>query len=120
MNLASPIECEPAPIEIDPRPCRDCGLTIDKHRRVDTPEGPEFFCDEAEIEIQRTATVARLRMELNDPRDREMARVELGLMSTDEPPLPEGPEAYGLPIEGEAEHDTVQAPVSASLSLMIT
>jgi RecA-family ATPase len=47
-----------------------------------------------------------------------MARVELGLMSTDEPPLPEGPEAYGLPVEGEAEHDAVQAPVPATLSLI--
>jgi hypothetical protein len=31
------------PIEIDPRPCV-CGATIDQHLRVDTPEGPEFFC----------------------------------------------------------------------------
>jgi hypothetical protein len=30
--------------EIDPNSCKSCGLTIDQHRRVDTPEGPEFFC----------------------------------------------------------------------------
>ena len=33
-----------APIEIDPRPCELCGLTIDRHECVDTPEGPEWLC----------------------------------------------------------------------------
>jgi RecA-family ATPase len=32
------------PFEIDPNSCQSCGLTIDQHRRVDTPDGPEFFC----------------------------------------------------------------------------
>jgi hypothetical protein len=35
---------EPDPLEIDPRPCGLCGRTIDQHERIDTPEGPEFFC----------------------------------------------------------------------------
>jgi hypothetical protein len=35
---------EPDPIEIDPRSCELCGRKIDQHERVDTPEGPEFFC----------------------------------------------------------------------------
>jgi hypothetical protein len=43
MNMR-PAAFEPDPIEIDPRPCGWCCLTIDRHRRVDTPEGPEFFC----------------------------------------------------------------------------
>ena len=34
----------PTPIEIDPRPCEFCGLTIDQHRMIDTGEGPEFYC----------------------------------------------------------------------------
>jgi hypothetical protein len=35
---------EPDPIEIDPRPCGWCCLTIDRHRKTDSGEGPEFFC----------------------------------------------------------------------------
>jgi hypothetical protein len=83
MNVISPIELEPEPIEIDPRPCV-CGYTIDQHRQVDTPEGPEFFCidlppdemtldelnDAFEQEIMlRTADLVR-QWELADPRNR--------------------------------------------------
>jgi hypothetical protein len=35
--------------KIDPRPCQRCGSTIDQHRRVDTPDGPEFFCDDHDL-----------------------------------------------------------------------
>src|ERR1700730_208920 len=38
-----------SPAEIDPRPCQRCGSTIDQHRRVDTPEGPEFFCEDHDL-----------------------------------------------------------------------
>jgi hypothetical protein len=31
----------------DVGPCLICGLTIDQHRRVDTPDGPEFLCPRA-------------------------------------------------------------------------
>ncbi|SHH38340.1 AAA family ATPase [Bradyrhizobium erythrophlei] len=103
-------EDEPAPIEIDPRPCERCGLTMDQHHREDTPEGPEFFCDADELAIRASATAARLRMELNDPRDRDTARAELRMMSPDEPPAADGPEAYGLPIDGEPD----QAPAPAA------
>jgi hypothetical protein len=39
---------ELSPLEIDPRPCDWCGLTIDLHLMVDEGEGPEFFCPEVE------------------------------------------------------------------------
>jgi hypothetical protein len=41
----------PSPAEeIDPRLlCQHCGSTIDQHRRVDTPEGPDFFCDDHDL-----------------------------------------------------------------------
>jgi hypothetical protein len=32
------------PIEIEPRPCELCGLTIDRHEMVDDGEGPVFLC----------------------------------------------------------------------------
>jgi hypothetical protein len=35
---------EHAAIEIDPRPCILCGLTIDRHDMVDDGDGPLFFC----------------------------------------------------------------------------
>jgi hypothetical protein len=56
---------EPPPIEIDPRPCDLCGCTIDRHHRVDTDEGPEFFCidwypDELTLpELERRAELQR-------------------------------------------------------------
>jgi hypothetical protein len=58
---ALPDEIEPNPIEIDPRPCELCGRTIDQHERVDTPEGPEFFCWNDDDIVTR--------WELADPRD---------------------------------------------------
>jgi hypothetical protein len=70
------------PIEIDARPCEHCGLTIARHRRYDTDEGPEFFClpadeidlDELELraELIRQVEVAAIvrDMELKDLRDR--------------------------------------------------
>jgi hypothetical protein len=56
---------EPDPIEIDPRPCDWCGLTIDRHQMVDNGEGPEFFCpdlspDEMTLpELERRAELRR-------------------------------------------------------------
>jgi hypothetical protein len=67
MNAVSP---EPDPLEIDPRPCGLCGLTIDQHRMVDTGEGPEFFCDDVEYQIHLDANDLVRQWELADPRDR--------------------------------------------------
>jgi RecA-family ATPase len=41
----------PSPAEeIDPRLlCQHCGSAIDQHHRVDTPEGPEFHCDDHDL-----------------------------------------------------------------------
>jgi RecA-family ATPase len=105
MSLAESYDSNPDPLTIDPRPCSECGLTIDKHRRIDTPEGPEFACVEIDVEpeaepdaeIQRAATLARLRMELNDPRDREMARRELASMDVADELIPEAPRSEAEP-----------------------
>ena len=64
------VSIEPDLLEIDPRPCELCGCTIDRHERVDTPEGPEFFCDEIEREIYRRAAALAKQWEMDDPRDR--------------------------------------------------
>jgi hypothetical protein len=73
----------PEPVDIDPRPCEHCGLTIDRHDMVDHGEGPEFYCadvspdeltlDELQLraELRREEEVAAMveRMERADPRD---------------------------------------------------
>jgi hypothetical protein len=91
-------DAEPAPIEMDPRPCELCGCTIDRHHRVDTEEGPEFFCiswhpDEltlpelerrAELRLQEEAAAILARWEaMDDPSKRLPPRA--------------GPEPYRTP-----------------------
>jgi hypothetical protein len=63
--IVNPIEIDPNLIEIDPRPCELCGLTIDRHDMVDNGEGPEFFCadispdDMTLDELERRAELRR-------------------------------------------------------------
>jgi hypothetical protein len=92
MNVIVPPEqIEIDPIAIDPRPCGLCGLTIDRHEQVDTPEGPEFLCidfapdemtlDELErrAELRRQEDIAAIlaRMEaMDDPSKRLPPRSE--------------------------------------------
>lgn len=66
MNALSSIAAiEPtSPLEIEPRPCELCGLTIDQHRMVDDGDGPEFFCHEL------PANDLVRQWEMRDPRDR--------------------------------------------------
>jgi hypothetical protein len=64
MDIAA-LELEPVPIELDPRPCNRCGLTIDQHIMVDDGDGPEFFCEE----IHPHAADLVLQWEMQDPRD---------------------------------------------------
>jgi hypothetical protein len=64
MNIAvTPPEL--SPLEIDPRPCEWCGLTIDQHIMVEEGEGPEFFCPEVEPD----AASLVVQWEMADPRD---------------------------------------------------
>jgi hypothetical protein len=60
---------ETDPIQIDPRPCELCGLTIDRHEMVDDGEGPEFFCldflpDEMTLDELERREVLRIREEV--------------------------------------------------------
>jgi hypothetical protein len=60
MNAISPRQ-----LEIDPRACQLCGLTIDRHEMVDDGEGPLFFCadlspdDMTLLELERRAELRR-------------------------------------------------------------
>jgi hypothetical protein len=65
MNAISLVELDHDLLEIDPRPCELCGLTIDRHEMVDHGEGPEFLCfdwppDELTLpELERRAELRR-------------------------------------------------------------
>lgn len=66
MNAPFAPDRELTPIEIEPRPCELCGLTIDRHIMVDNGEGPEFFCEE----VDSYAVNLLRKWEMDDPRDR--------------------------------------------------
>ena len=106
MTFAESAHLEPDPIEIDPRPCDLCGCTIDEHERVDTPEGPEFFCEDVEREIYLAALAIVLSWELHDPRD--------AWKHTCEP----RPEASEYPTPARPPYRTPQATVDAFLYLV--
>jgi hypothetical protein len=91
MNL-SLVTSEFDPIDIDPRSCEWCGLTVDRHRMVDHGEGPEFFCADISpdemtlVELERRAALIRqeevaaifARLEaMDDPSKRLPPRSEL-------------------------------------------
>jgi hypothetical protein len=80
--LAHPINGEPNPIEIDPRPCELCGLTIDRHDMVDHGEGPEFFCADVSPDDMTLDELER-RAELR--RQEEVAAIFAGLEAMDDP-----------------------------------
>ena len=69
MTFDNSDQIEPEPIEFDPRPCDLCGCTIDWHEQVDTPEGPEFFCEASSGKSIFAALALVLSWESDDPRD---------------------------------------------------
>jgi hypothetical protein len=95
------LECDP--VSIDPRPCGLCGLTIDRHQRVDTSEGPEFFCNELETQIYLEAADLVRQWELADPRDR--------WKHTGEPP----PKPSAIPNARPEPYRTPQSTIDAFL-----
>jgi hypothetical protein len=105
-HRAQPLKGHALPIEIDPRPCELCGLTIDRHEMVDHGEGPEFFCadlspDEMTLdELERRAELIR---------QEEVAAIFARLEAMDDPSrrLP--------PAEARAHYRTPQATVDAFL-----
>jgi hypothetical protein len=79
-----------APIEIDPRPCSLCGLTIDRHEQDDTPEGPEFFCTDVPLDELTLEELDR-RAELRRQEDIAAIFSRWNEMAPAEPVEPEQP-----------------------------
>jgi len=42
---------DPTLLEIDPRPCGECGLTADRHKMVDDGDGPIFYCVDLALQL---------------------------------------------------------------------
>jgi hypothetical protein len=130
------VAIDPDPIEIDPRPCELCGLTIDRHIRIDAPEGPEHFCpDSCEgcgLPIDRhqridtaegpefrcpdlaAADIVR-RLEMADPRDR--------WKHTGEPPPPasvRNSDISARPANNPQPYRTPRSTIAAFLYLVAT
>jgi hypothetical protein len=78
----------PAPIEIDPRPCRICGLKLDRHEMIDDGEGPLFFCADLSPDEMTLAELER-RAELRRQEDIAviLARLEAADDPSKRPPL---------------------------------
>jgi hypothetical protein len=69
-------------LEIDPRPCELCGLTIDRHEMVDHGEGPLFFC--ADI-LPDEMTLDELERRAELIRQEEVAAIFARLEAMDDP-----------------------------------
>jgi hypothetical protein len=93
--IVIPADLEPAPIELDPRPCELCGLTIDRHDMVDHGEGPEFYCADVSPDDMTLDELER-RAELR--RQEEVVAIFARLEAMDDPskrlPPRAGPEPY--------------------------
>jgi hypothetical protein len=84
-------------LEIDPRPCELCGLTIDRHEMIDNGEGPEFFCIDYYPEELSLAELER-RAELRA--QEEIAWIVSQMEAADgpyEPARPAEPPPYRTP-----------------------
>jgi hypothetical protein len=84
----------PPPIEMDPRPCLLCGLTIDRHDMVDDGEGPEFFCaDLSPDEMTLLELERRAEMRRQEEVAAILARMD-AMQGPVEPPPPREPPPY--------------------------
>jgi hypothetical protein len=94
MNAIIPDCFELNPLEIDPRPCELCGLTIDRHEQVDTAEGPEFFCADLSPD-EMTLDELERRAELR--REEDVAAIFARLEAMDDPSKRAPPRAVPEP-----------------------
>jgi hypothetical protein len=90
---------------IDQQLCEHCGLTVDRHRRVDTDGGLEFFCvdlhaEEMNLPSDYAAQIAR-QWEMADPRDR--------WRHTGEP----CPQAVDMPVAASQPYRTPKSVIDA-------
>jgi hypothetical protein len=97
-------ELELDPIQIDPRPCELCGLTIDRHDMIDSGNGPEFFCADLSPD-EMTLTELERRAEYR--REEEIAAIFVRLEAMDDP-------SKRLPARAEPEpYRTAQSTIDA-------
>lgn len=84
---------DPAPIELDPRPCQLCGLTVDRHEMIDDGEGPLFYCLDLSPDDMTLPELER-RAELRRQEDIAAILARWGAMGPPEIPPANEPEPY--------------------------
>ncbi len=80
--IVIPADLEFDPLEIDPRPCEFCGLTIDRHDMVDHGDGPQFYCADVSPDDMTLDELER-RAELR--RQEDVAAIFARLEAMDDP-----------------------------------
>lgn len=88
-------EIAPDPINLDPRPCELCGLTIGRHDIVDHGDGPEFYCADV-LPDDMTLDELECRAELR--RQEDVAAILARIDAMDRPlnaPAPRARKPYG-------------------------
>jgi hypothetical protein len=73
---------DPTLLEIDPRPCELCGLTVDRHEMVDDEDGPIFYCVDLDLD-ELTLEELERRAELR--RQEDIAAIIAWMDATDSP-----------------------------------
>jgi hypothetical protein len=89
----APAETKPDPMEIEPRSCELCGLTIDRHEMVDDGDGPVFYC----FELSPSMTLPELERRAELRRQQEVAEILARLEAMDRPaeiPAADKPRPY--------------------------
>jgi RecA-family ATPase len=91
----------------DPDSCSNCGLAVDQHSRVDTPQGPEYFCQNEIGELERLAALRRQQevAEIVDRMERTSAAPPRPVRHN-EPPEP--PPHAEIPPSADAEPSTIE------------
>lgn len=93
--------------EPDPQICGHCGLTIDGHNRVDTPDGPEYFCQNEAGKLQRLAALRR-QQEVAEIVERMSTPSDLNSSADGPPPHTEIPESANAEPVGDGGPDQGQ------------
>jgi hypothetical protein len=108
MNAILPDWFEVYPLDLEPRPCKLCGLTIDRHEMVDESEGPLFYCPDLSPDDMTLPELER-RAELRRQEDIAAILVAMPecppIVPADKPPEPYRPaqstiDAFRLVADG--------------------
>ena len=97
---------DPTLLEIDPRPCGECGLTADRHKMVDDGDGPIFYCVNLDPD-EMTLPELEHRAELRHRED--VAAIIARLEAMDDPSQRQAPQGERKPRPYQPADATIDA-----------